>query len=42
MESSAVPNPIAAVPLHIRDRTGQCPHIFFDWTEGNPVTQLLR
>jgi hypothetical protein len=42
MESSAVPNAIAAVLLHIRDRTGQCPHIYFDWTEGNPVAHLLR
>ncbi len=42
MESSAVPNAIAAVLLHIRDRTGARPHIFFDWTEGNPVAHLLR
>ena len=42
MESSAVPNAIAAVLLHIRDFTGQRPHIYFDWTEGNPVTHLLR
>ena len=42
MESSAVPNAIAAVLLHIRDLTGQRPHIYFDWTEGNPVTNLLR
>jgi len=37
MESSAVPNAIAAVLLHIRDLTGKRPHIYFDWTEGNPV-----
>jgi hypothetical protein len=42
MESSAVPNAIAAVLLHIRDLTGKRPHIYFDWTEGNPVTHLLR
>jgi hypothetical protein len=42
MESSAVPNAIAAVLLHIRDLTGQLPHIYFDWTEGNPVAHLLR
>jgi hypothetical protein len=42
MESSAVPNAIAAVLLHIRDLTGQRPHIYFDWTEGNPVAHLLR
>jgi hypothetical protein len=42
MESSAVPNAIAAVLLHIRDLTGKRPHIYFDWTEGNPVAHLLR
>jgi hypothetical protein len=42
MEISAVPNAIAAVLLHIRDLTGECPHIYFDWTEGNPVAHLLR
>src|SRR4029453_2395579 len=42
MESPAVPNAIAAVLLHIRDLTGECPHIYFDWTEGNPVAQLVR
>jgi hypothetical protein len=42
MESSAVPNAIAAVLLHVRDRTGKRPHIYFDWTEGNPLAHLLR
>jgi hypothetical protein len=42
MESSAVANAIAAVLLHIRDLTGQRPHSYFDWTEGNPVAHLLR
>jgi hypothetical protein len=42
IESSAVPNAVAAVLLHIRDLTGKRPHIYFDWTEGNPVAQLLR
>ena len=41
MESSAVPNAIAAVLLHIRDLTGKRPHVYFDWTEGNPVAHLL-
>ncbi len=22
--------------------TGRSPHVYFEWTEGNPVTQLLR
>jgi hypothetical protein len=42
VESSAVANAIAAVLLHLRDLTGQRPHVYFDWTEGNPVAHLLR
>jgi len=42
MESSAVPNAIAAVLLHLRDLTGKRPHIYFDWTEGSPVANLVR
>ena len=42
MESSAVPNAIAAVLLHLRALTGQRPHVYFDWTEGNPIAHLLR
>jgi hypothetical protein len=42
MESSAVPNAIAAVLLHVRDLTGRRPHVYFDWTEGNPAGHLLR
>jgi hypothetical protein len=42
LESSAVPNAIAAVLLHLRDLTGKRPHIYFDWTEGSPVAHLLR
>jgi hypothetical protein len=42
MESSAVANAIAAVLLDLRDLTGKRPHVYFDWTEGNPVAHLLR
>ena len=41
-ESSSVPNALAALLLHVRDHTGVVPHIYFEWTEGNPVTQFLR
>lgn len=37
-----VPNTIASVLLHIRDVTGLMPHIYFRWTEGNPVINFLR
>ena len=42
LESSSVPNAIAALLLHIRDQTGVKPHIYFEWTEGNPIVQILR
>ncbi len=41
-ESTAVPNAIAAFLLHLRDQTGAMPHIYFGWTEGNPLRYLLR
>jgi hypothetical protein len=41
-ESPAVPNAIAALLLHIRDITGKTPHIYFGWSEGNPILYLIR
>ena len=40
--SPAIPNAIAALLLYIRDRTGQLPHAYFGWTEGNPIAYLLK
>ena len=40
--SPAIPNAIAAVLLDLRDRTGVPPHAYFGWTEGNPITYLLK
>ena len=42
IESSSVPNSLAALLLHVRDVSGVTPHIYFEWTEGNPVLQFLR
>jgi hypothetical protein len=42
VDGSTIPNTIAAVLLHIRDTTGVVPHVYFDWTEGNPVVYLLK
>jgi hypothetical protein len=38
----SVPNALAALALRIRDDSGAIPHIYFAWTEGNPVQQFLR
>jgi hypothetical protein len=42
VEGASIPNTIAAVALDIRDRTGAQPHIYFGWTEGNPLKFLAR
>jgi hypothetical protein len=39
---ASIPNTIAAVLLAIRDRTGCRPHVYFGWTEGNPLKYLAR
>jgi hypothetical protein len=42
MTSPVVSNSIAALLLHLRDEYGVKPNVYFEWTEGNPVTNLLR
>ena len=42
MESSSVPSAIAALLLWIRDTSGKRPHVYFEWTEGNPVANFAR
>ena len=39
---ASVPNTLASLLLDIRDRTRVRPHIYFEWTEGNPAVHLLR
>ncbi|MFK4088274.1 amino acid transporter [Kribbella sp. NPDC020789] len=41
-QSPAAPNAIAAVLLTLRDTTGVRPHCHFEWSEGNPLSHLLR
>lgn len=40
--STAVPNALAALMLYLRDRTGNIPHLYLGWTEGNPLTYILK
>jgi len=42
VEAPSVANAIAAVLLHIRDVSGVRPHIYFEWTEGNPISNLAK
>lgn len=42
VDSAAVPNTIAATLLAIRDWTGLVPNVYFEWSEANPLANLLR
>ncbi|MFI2205175.1 APC family permease [Streptomyces sp. NPDC020192] len=42
LESASIPNALAALLLNARDMTGCTPHIYFEWTEGNPFANFLR
>ncbi|MFJ9750188.1 APC family permease [Streptomyces chartreusis] len=42
LESSSIPNALAALLLNVRDTTGCIPHIYFEWTEGTPFANFLR
>jgi hypothetical protein len=41
-QAPAVPNAIAALLMHLRNTTGKIPHVYFGWSEGNPVMYLIR
>ncbi|GAB3466934.1 amino acid transporter [Kineococcus endophyticus] len=42
VRSAAVANSVAAVALAVRDRTGVLPDVWFEWSEGNPLANIVR
>jgi hypothetical protein len=42
VRSGNIPNTIASLLLEIRDITGVVPAIYFQWNEGNPISNMLR
>ncbi|MGC4933782.1 amino acid transporter [Gordonia sp. DT30] len=42
VSSAAVPNTIAATLFAIRDWTDEVPNVYFEWSEANPLVNLLR
>lgn len=41
-KGASVPSTIAAVLIELQNRTGIQPHIYFGWSEGNPLKYLAR
>jgi hypothetical protein len=41
-KSPVIANAIAAMLIHLEQTTGQVPHAYFKWTEGNPIWNLVR
>jgi hypothetical protein len=40
--SAAVANSIAALLIHLKQTTGCIPHVYFHWTDVNPVVNVMR
>ena len=42
VNSGNVPNTIATILLTIRDLTGVVPGVYFEWTEGSPLSNMMK
>ncbi len=41
-KSPVIANSIAALLIHLEKMTGQVPHAYFKWKEGNPIANVIR
>jgi hypothetical protein len=42
VKSGNIPNTLATVLLAVRDLTGTVPDIYFEWTEGSPISNMFK
>jgi hypothetical protein len=42
VRSAAIANAIAALLIHLKQTTGCIPHVYFHWTDINPVINVMR
>ncbi|WP_293771039.1 amino acid transporter [uncultured Corynebacterium sp.] len=42
VEASSIPNAVAIVALKVKALTGKVPDIYFEWSPGNPLKEMLR
>ncbi len=42
VRSAAVANSIAALLIKLQHTTGSIPHVYFHWTDVNPVINMMR
>ncbi|NMO03965.1 APC family permease [Gordonia sp. TBRC 11910] len=40
--AASIPNTIASILIAIRDSTGVNPDVYFEWSEGDPIVNLLK
>jgi hypothetical protein len=42
VKSGNIPNTIASILIEMRELTGVVPDVYFEWTEGSPISNMFR